>query len=186
MPRVSVVTTSLELTDRGAIVPARRPAVAARLERVAEPSPAYSRFWYTAVGGGWYWRDKLAWSWSEWAAFLGRPGFETWTLFVAGNPAGYFELDAADPGAVEIVSFGLLPAFIGRGLGGWLLERALHRALTVGCRVWLHTCTLDGPAALANYRARGLVPFASEAADVDLPPEPPGPWPGSGFAGGPR
>jgi hypothetical protein len=25
--------------------------------------------------------------------------------------------------------------------------------------VWLTTCTLDGPYALPNYRARGMVPF---------------------------
>ena len=29
-------------------------------------------------------------------------------------------------------------------------------------RVWVHTCTLDGPHALANYRARGFVPFHTE------------------------
>jgi len=28
-----------------------------------------------------------------------------------------------------------------------------------GARVWLTTCTLDGPYALPNYRARGMVPF---------------------------
>jgi len=26
-------------------------------------------------------------------------------------------------------------------------------------RVWLHTCTLDGPHALTNYHARGFVPY---------------------------
>ena len=29
-------------------------------------------------------------------------------------------------------------------------------------RVWLHTCTLDGAAALPNYRARGLRPFRTQ------------------------
>jgi hypothetical protein len=28
--------------------------------------------------------------------------------------------------------------------------------------VWVHTCTLDGPHALANYEARGLRPFRTE------------------------
>jgi hypothetical protein len=29
-------------------------------------------------------------------------------------------------------------------------------------RVWVHTCTLDHPASLANYQARGLVPYKTE------------------------
>lgn len=72
-------------------------------------------------------------------------------------PAGYFELEQQGP-SVEVVYFGLMEGFIGRGLGGWLLTGALRRAWAVPGteRVWLHTCSLDGPHALANYRARGL------------------------------
>ena len=49
-----------------------------------------------------------------------------------------------------------------RELGGALLEAALHRAWAMNDaasptgRVWVHTCTLDGPHALANYEARGM------------------------------
>ena len=75
-----------------------------------------------------------------------------------GDRAGYYELLPAD-GEVQIAHFGLLPAFHGRGLGGALLEHALRRGFELGTRVWVHTCTLDGPHALANYRARGLVPY---------------------------
>jgi GNAT superfamily N-acetyltransferase len=80
---------------------------------------------------------------------------------VDGERAGYYELA---PGAtsVEIAYLGLLPAFQGQGLGGHLLTHALTRALQRAGRVWLHTCTLDGPHALANYRARGLRPFRTE------------------------
>jgi len=34
-------------------------------------------------------------------------------------------------------------------------------------RVWLHTCTLDHPHALANYMARGFVPYRTEHYEVD-------------------
>ena len=59
---------------------------------------------------------------------------------------------------MEIAYFGLLPAFHGRGSGGALLEHALRRGFELGDRVWVHTCTLDGPHALANYQARGPGP----------------------------
>jgi ribosomal protein S18 acetylase RimI-like enzyme len=81
---------------------------------------------------------------------------ETWLLTVDGERAGYVELEAPDGGGVEIAYFGLLPAFHGRGLGGHLLTHALRRGLELGPRVWVHTCSLDGPYALANYQARGM------------------------------
>jgi ribosomal protein S18 acetylase RimI-like enzyme len=72
-----------------------------------------------------------------------------------GAVAGFFELDPG-AGEVEIAIFGLLPEATGRGLGGHLLTAALRRGFALAPRVWVHTCSLDGPHALANYRARGL------------------------------
>jgi hypothetical protein len=50
-------------------------------------------------------------------------------------------------------------------LGGALLSRALEDAWQMEPRrVWVHTCTLDHPAALANYQARGMKIYRSETA----------------------
>ncbi len=58
---------------------------------------------------------------------------------------------------MEIVYFGLLPQFVGQGLGGHLLTEAVERAWQMDARrVWVHTCNLDHPAALKNYQARGF------------------------------
>jgi ribosomal protein S18 acetylase RimI-like enzyme len=181
------VTTHLEMTDPGALRPARTPAVAVRLEQAVIPSPELNRFLYTAVGGNWYWIDRLGWSYAEWMRYLDRPELETWVATVAGTPAGYYELERQEGGSVEIAYFGLLPQFIGQGLGGYLLTCAVRRAWEMGGgrsaatqHVWVHTCTLDGPAALANYQGRGFRVFKEESAEVDLPDASPGPWPGSG------
>jgi GNAT superfamily N-acetyltransferase len=81
---------------------------------------------------------------------------------------------------VEIVYFGLLPRFIGRGLGGPLLSRAVERGFERGAsRVWVHTCSLDHPRALAAYRARGFRLFRTETVEKEVPEESPGPWPGA-------
>ena len=152
------------------------------LLRAEEPSPELGRFLYTAVGGDWYWRDRLIWTWAEWMERLRRPEVETWVLYSKGTPAGYFELEATPDGSVQIVYFGLLSSFVGRGLGGYLLTRAIQRAwaLRPGVRrVWVHTCTLDHPSALANYQARGFRVYQEEETVFNLPGEPPGPWPGS-------
>ena len=42
--------------------------------------------------------------------------------------AGYYELRRDKDGGVEIAYFGLLPEFIGRGLGGALLTSAIEEA----------------------------------------------------------
>ena len=59
--------------------------------------------------------------------------------------------------------FGLLPDFIGGGLGGALLTKAVERAFDLGAtRAWVHTCSLDHPQALANYLARGMRVYRTE------------------------
>ena len=168
------------MTDPAELLPAPRPDVEVELRRARRPSPELGRFLYTAVGGNWYWIDRLPWTYAQWQAWQARPGLETWVAYVEGTPAGYFELDRALPGEVELAYFGLLPAFVGQGLGGWLLSEALARAWAPGPRrVWVHTCTLDGPHALANYKRRGMRVFHESVAEQELEPEPPGPWPGA-------
>jgi GNAT superfamily N-acetyltransferase len=151
-----------------------------RVEQAQIPCPELNRFLYTAVGGDWYWIDRLGWSYTEWLAYLDRPELETWVATVVGTPVGYYELERQPERDVEIAYFGLLPQFIGQGLGGYLLTCAVRRAWEMRAgRVWVHTCTLDGPAALANYQARGFQVFKEEAAEIELPEATPGPWPGA-------
>ena len=153
---MTVVTTYLELTDPAAIRPARRPRVPADVARVDPPDGAVNRSLYERVGADWNWTDLLGRDDAWWQRHA--EGVETWVLL---QDAGYYELRAVGAD-VEIVHFGLVPAFHGLGLGGALLEHSLRRGFMLGSRVWLHTCTDDGPHALANYRARGLVPYRVE------------------------
>jgi len=156
-----VTTWSLEMSDPTALRRAPLPAGDLRLLRVARANPAYNRFLYSEVGRDWQWFDKLDWSDAQWRAWADREALHTWVLYEGGAPAGYFELEQQDAGNVEIAYFGLLPGYHGRGLGGWLLGECIARAWDLGARrVWVHTCSLDHPAALGNYRARGLRVFA--------------------------
>lgn len=163
-----VTTTHLQQLDPGDLKPARTPQQPAAIVRVGEPSPEFVRFLYAAVGGDWSWTDRLPWSLGQWNEWLARPGSETWVSWINGTPAGYVELAAEtrdDATHVEIAYFGLLPRFIGRGLGGQLLTEGIRNAWSLRdrsrelpqvSRVWVHTCTLDGPHALQNYTARGF------------------------------
>ncbi|MCW3010201.1 MAG: putative GCN5-related N-acetyltransferase, partial [Solirubrobacterales bacterium] len=124
--------------------------------------PGTSERLYRAVGADWTWTDRLHWGPERWAAW--EAGVETHVARAGGEEAGYVELDPSVPGSCEIAYFGLLPAFHGRGLGGALLTHGLRRALELAPRVWVRTCSLDGPQALANYEARGLEVFRTETA----------------------
>jgi GNAT superfamily N-acetyltransferase len=178
MRSVQVTTWFLELTGPEQLAAAPEPDPDLEVRQAELPSPELSRMLYTGVGSDWGWTDRLDWSWSRWQARLARDEVETWVGWVRGTPAGYFELEH-DGDAVEIVSFGLLPAFIGRGLGKRLLDAAARRAWALGPRrVWVHTCSLDGPAALANYRGRGFEIYDEQLGTADLP-ETIEVWPGA-------
>ena len=177
---VDVTTYYLEMTDPGDLRPKRVELEDLEIKQAENPSPEFSRFLYTAVGGDWYWIDRLPWTYQQWFEWLDPPELETWVAYVCGTPAGYFQLEAQQKGSVEIAYFGLLRQFIGKGLGGHLLTVATERAWQMGAsRVWVHTCTLDHPGALANYRARGFRVFREETHTRDVPDNPPGPWPGA-------
>jgi GNAT superfamily N-acetyltransferase len=161
-----VVRTYLEMTDPSELRPASEPRVGGELSiaRVDPPDGAVSRWFYEHVGAPHQWTDHLGRTDAEWQAWA--DGVETWVASVGAERAGYYELRASDDGA-EIAYFGLLAHAQGQGLGGHLLTHALTRAFELAPRAWVHTCTLDGPHALANYQARGLRPFRTETLGDD-------------------
>lgn len=176
---IPVTTWYLEMKDRTQLRPVTKPPDCA-LTRAEVPSPALNRFLYTSVGGAWHWWDRLPWTWEQWLQWLDTPDVETWVLSVRGTPAGYFELQRQNGGDVEIAYFGIAPDFFGKGLGKYLLAASIEHAWEMGAkRVWVHTCSLDHPAALANYRARGMSLYKEETVMKDVPASPPGPWPGA-------
>lgn len=153
----------LDMRDREALrAPPAPPSLTVAECRVRQYP--VNRFLYQFVGGAWQWRDKLSWSDQQWSNYVDRPTLRTWIALCEGSPAGYYELEQQDGGDVELKYFGLARAFIGRGLGGYLLGHALQSAWDwPGThRVWVHTCSLDHPAALANYQARGMRIYREE------------------------
>jgi GNAT superfamily N-acetyltransferase len=149
--------------------PAGPPDARAHITRVEDCPPSFFRYLYAAVGGPYHWIDRLPWTDDDIRRYLATPGVSLWVLYSGGAPAGYYELKRHEDGSVEIAYFGLLQEFIGRGLGKYLLTEAVREAWSTGARrVWLHTCTLDGEAALPNYKARGFKPFKEEVYEVDL------------------
>jgi GNAT superfamily N-acetyltransferase len=186
MTNIPVTTWYLEQTVPGDLLPAAEPEGDVRIVRAEVPSPEFSRFLYTAVGGDVHWIDRLGWSYGQWQEYLAR-GVETWVAYGRGTPAGFIELEPHDDGAVEIAYFGLIPAFRGRRIGGHLLSYGTARAWDLGDRrpgrkpterVWVHTCSLDGEHAMRNYLRRGFTLYETQVEERPEAPTP-GPWAGA-------
>ena len=170
MPSVRVVRTYLEMTSPGDLRPAAVPLPSPRLERVGECPVSFFRYLYSEVGRGFHWTDRLGWDDDAVRRHLADPAVSLWLLTWDAAPAGYFELRDHEDGSVEIAYFGLLPEYVGRGWGGHLLTLAVETAWQRRpARVWLHTCTLDHPAALPNYLRRGFRPVREETYTALLP-----------------
>ena len=168
--KVQVVRTYLELTSLGQLRPAKvEDDPQLRLARVPVPSVALVQRLYREVGEAYHWLDRWQWSAAEWQAWVDRIGYGVWVLSHDGNVAGFFELKSDETGSAEIELFGLTAPYRGRGLGKHLLSVAVEIAFAVGnTRVWLHTCTLDDPHALPNYRARGFREFKKETYEAEV------------------
>jgi GNAT superfamily N-acetyltransferase len=168
--RVDVVRTHLEMRSIDALRRSRPPSEDARLAR-RHLTPDEYRAIYSLVGERWHWRDRLLLSDEELDRYLASPDVHVWLLTVNEELAGYFELQRYQDLRVEIMYFGLAANFIGRGLGGWMLTRAVEEAFALGAtHVTVHTCTLDAPTALPNYLARGFVIVRQERYEHRISP----------------
>ncbi len=127
------------------------------------PSVPYYRFLYEAVGQDYHWLSRSKLSDDNLATILNEPRNEVHVLYVHGSPAGFAELNCRKETDIELLQFGLMADFIGQGLGKWFLQWTIDKVWSRNPkRFWLHTCTLDHPAAVPNYRKAGFVQYREE------------------------
>jgi GNAT superfamily N-acetyltransferase len=166
--KIAAVVTHLEMTARPALRP--DPKSAWTLRRVETPDLNWFRDLYRRVGEEWLWFSRLQMSDADLTAIIQSPLVEVHALVQDGHDEGLLELDFREPGQCELAFFGVTAKLIGSGAGTWLMNRALERAWSRQvARVWVHTCTLDHPAALAFYQRSGFRPFLRQVEIADDP-----------------
>lgn len=152
-----IVTTYLEMLSPSQLRPKPHANPHFFVREATVKQWRFNKWLYEAVGKDWSWFDKSNWTDEQWRAYAEAPELRTFAASYDGSPAGYYELRDDGEGGVEIVYFGLLPAFVGQGYGAALLTSALEEAWKMNPkRVWLHTCNLDHPGAISNYEKRGM------------------------------
>ncbi|KHS45655.1 GCN5-like N-acetyltransferase [Novosphingobium subterraneum] len=170
---LACVVTSLEMRQPPAGLRRLVPEgdVPVQLVRWKDCAPEKYRLLYRRVGEPWLWWSRLAMSDAELAAIIHDPQVQVHAVVDRARvEVGMLELDFRAAGTCEIAFFGLIPGATGKGLGKWLMRRALQMAWVPGVeRVWVHTCTLDDPRALGFYMGQGFAPYARH---VEIFPDP--------------
>ena len=178
---LDTVITFLEMTERTARQPRPAPLGKLAILRAETPTRSFYLWLYRAVGKDWNWTDRLVWPDDELLSVIHDAGIEIIVLYIGGVPAGFAELDFRREGTCELALFGLLPEYIGRGLGGYFLDWIIDATWRPGiARVLVDTNVRDHPRALAMYQKAGfrvvrreqawLIPNAYFQGAYDMPP----------------
>ena len=168
--KLKMVITYLEMTQ----LP-RYPHQSSRAEHLSiirshRPTVSFYRYLYNTVGEQWLWYERRQMPDDDLSEIIHHEKNPIYVLYVNGTPAGYSELDSRIDDEIEIAYFGLIPEFIGRGLGSYFLRWTVEKAWTENPqRVWVHTCNFDSPQAIATYQRGGFVAYRQEQKIIDKP-----------------
>lgn len=167
--KIAAVQTYLEMRGQAALRP-EAPAIEARLRRVPEPDPEWYLQLFHHVGDRYLWFSRLEMSRDALCSIIHNPNEEIYVVDWRDAEEGLLELDFRTPGECEVAYLGLAPALVGTGVGRWLMNRAIEIAWSKPIsRFWVHTCTLDHPAALDYYIRSGFVPYDRKIEIADDP-----------------
>ena len=158
MAPVPLTITFLQMAERPKLPEVPPPAGRKlALLRAENCSVSFYRYLYDAVGKRWLWVERKRMSDADLQAILQDEKVEIYVLYVGGVPAGYAELDRRRPPEIDIAYFGIMPEYIGLGLGPYFLRWVIDAAWRHGpARLTVNTCTLDHPAALPLYQKFGF------------------------------
>jgi GNAT superfamily N-acetyltransferase len=120
------------------------------------------RYYYSAVGKQHFWLDRMIIAGDELFRLINAPNIEIYVMSIHDQPAGYAEF-IIEKKFTEILYFGIMPAFIGKGWGKYALDWAIHKAWENNPEwIQLNTCELDHPHAISNYKKRGFQEVRTE------------------------
>jgi len=171
--KLEVVVSFLEMQSPPDRAPAIIPPGKVAIIRAENPTLSFYRYLYNTVGEPWLWWQRRLMSDEELSAILAKPETHVYVLYVAGVPAGFAELDLMDfesDNVIDLHYMGLMPEFIGKGFGKYLLDWAIDTAWSFKpTRITVNTCTLDHPSALGAYQKAGFAIYDRRTDIVDDP-----------------
>ena len=168
LPLIETTVTYLEMFSPLEALAVPAPPMKLQVLRLERPTTEYYLYLYDAVGSKWTWVNRKHMNKEELAKIIQDDLVEIFVIYIGGAPAGYAELDRRNKPDIELAYFGLVPEYIGLGLGRYFLDWAIRQAWSYGPkRVWVNTCTEDHPRALPLYQRLGFQVYAQEPATLD-------------------
>ena len=169
--KLEVTVTYLEMTQRPPHPHVSPPqGMKLALIRAHRPTVPFYRFLYDTVGEPWLWYERRKLDDAALARLVQDEKVELYVLYADGVPAGFAELDRTGPPDIDLAFFGLMPDFIGRGLGRYLLTWAIDTAWNYEPeRLTVNTCSLDHRQALPLYQQCGFQPYDQKVAVIPDP-----------------
>ena len=120
------------------------------------------RKYYYGVGEKYFWLDRMVMADEELFEKINADNVDIYIFYVDDEAAGYIEFIKEEK-YVEILYFGLMPQFIGKGLGKYFLQWVIAKAWSYKPEwIQLNTCTLDHPNALGTYKKAGFTEVRTE------------------------
>ncbi len=145
--------------------------------RACNPTVSYYRYLYNRVGEPWLWYERRLLADAELLPLIQNLKISIFVLYSAGVPAGFAELDARKAKAIELSNFGLMPEYMGKGLGRFFLDWVVDQAWDLEPeRLLVSTSNFDHPKAVNVYQQAGFEPYEQETRVIDDPRLAPG-WP---------
>ncbi|WP_342629293.1 GNAT family N-acetyltransferase [Nguyenibacter vanlangensis] len=148
---VDLLVTYLQMTEPPRGEPLHIPDLETSITREVPRAEAYLLL-YRAIGDYVQWDHRLRMSHDELVQFLNATSSHIYVLRWNTEAVGLCEFEGVGTPDIELVHFGVVPAMQGRGLGRYLLDRALRAVWSYGPRrIWLHTDTNDHRNAISTY-----------------------------------
>lgn len=160
--------THLEMLAEPRLPVAPTPPGKYALMRAEKPPIHFYRYLYNTVGRDYAWVSRRDLTDEALSYIIHNDDVEIYVLWLNGAPVGFTEIDFRQMPEADISFLGIVPEFIGCGLGRFLLCEAIRIVWSRGPeRLTIQTCTLDHPNALPLYQRHGFKPYAQSSAVIE-------------------
>ncbi len=133
------------------------------------PTVHFYRYLYETIGATYNWVDRKYLGDDDLARLINKETVDIFVAYADGTPAGFYEIGKRSDTETWIDYFGIIPDFIGKGLGKWLLAEAVASAWDNRPEVVrVETCSLDHPRALPLYQRMGFTPYLRQDKTMPL------------------
>lgn len=140
------------------------------LIRAEHPPVHFYRYLYDTIGRDYFWVTRRKLSDQALAQIIQDDRVHIIVLYDNGVPAGFAELDLRRMPVADLAFLGIMPDFLGKGLGRFLLCETIRTAWMHGPeKMTVQTCTMDHPRALPLYQRHGFTPCGQEEVVLEEP-----------------